>query len=134
MDDNAELDRFARLLMGLVRDRAIGECDRLSRGSVRGPIGERWQEVMAQESPQDALLELIPEVVDQTLFQFLDAIDNGGLPLRWEGEDGSVEPLIEIGSKEMAGWLAGGDWPDRYSNERRHDYFSDLRLVEPEDT
>jgi hypothetical protein len=133
MDENAERERFARLLMGLVRDQAIGECDRLAQGSVRGPSGTRWQEVIAQGSPLHALAELIPEVVDQTLFQLLDAIDNGALPRSWQGEDGSVEPLREVGRCEMAGWLAGGDWPREYSEQRRHDYFSDLHLVEPED-
>ena len=133
MDQNAERERFARLLMGLVRDRAIGECDRLARGSVQGPSGKRWAEVIAQKSPQGALSELIPEIVDQTLFQLLDAIDNGSLPLQWQGDDDSVEPLREIGHSEMAGWLAGGDWPSEYSSERRHDYFSDLHLAEPED-
>jgi hypothetical protein len=133
MNEKEELERFARLLMGLVRDRAIGECDRLAQGSVRGPSGKRWQDVISQKSPQDALAELIPEIVDQTLFQLLDAIDNGALPLHWQGEDGSVEPLSEVGLNEMAGWVAGGDWPHEYSKKRRHDYFSDLRLIEPDD-
>jgi hypothetical protein len=133
MDENAELRRFAQVLMRQVRDRAIGECDRLAQGSVRGPSGKRWQEVIARESPEATLLELIPEIVDQTLFQLLDAIDNGAFPLHWQGEDGSIEYLRDLGGDEMAGWLAGGDWPRDYSNERRHDYFSDLRLVDPED-
>jgi hypothetical protein len=128
MDDKAELERFAQLLMTLVRDRAISACDRLARGATVGPSGQRWHAVMAERSTQDALLDLIPEVVDATLFEFLDAIDNGALPLCWEAEDGSCESLKELGRWEMAGWLAGGDWPKRYSAERFHDYFADLRL------
>jgi hypothetical protein len=43
--------------------------------------------------------------------------------------------MEQLGQSEMAGWLAGGDWPREYSRERRHEYFTDLRLrpIEPED-
>ena len=128
MDDKTELARFARLLMTLVRDCAITECDRLARGEISGPSGERWRQVIAEQSARDALLELIPEIVDATLFELLDRIDNGDLPLAWQAEDGSTAGLRELGGWEMAGWLAGGDWPKGYSEQRFHDYFTDLRL------
>src|SRR2546430_1006618 len=97
--------------MRLVRDRAISEADRLACGEIRGPSGERWRALIAESSPQEVLRELIPEIVDQTLFQLLDAIDNGALPLVWRAEDGSETSLQDLGSSEMAGWLVGGDWP-----------------------
>lgn len=128
MDENGELERFAKRLMERVRDQAIHDCDRLARGEIVGPSGVRWREVMADGSPQEALLELIPEIVDSTLFKLLDAIDNGDLPLAWRGTDGSPLWLEELGRWEMAGWLAGGDWPKNYSAERLHDYTSHLRL------
>jgi hypothetical protein len=121
MDDNAELQRFAELLMTKVRDQAIAECDRLARGEIRGPSGERWRAAKAGSDTEVALLRLIPDIVDQTLFELLDAIDNDVFPILWRGEDGSVDALREIGKWEMAGWLAGGDWPRTYSAQRRND-------------
>jgi hypothetical protein len=133
MADKTELERFAQILMELVRDPAIREADRLTRGEIRGPSGQRWRAVMAENSPQAVLLELIPEIVDQTLFQLLDAIDNGAFPLVWRADDGSQTSLEDLGSAEMAGWLVGGEWPGHYSAERFHQYFSALRLdAEPE--
>src|SRR5207245_552697 len=111
MAKHPELERFAQLLMTLVRDRAIGEADRLARGAVVGPSGKRWRALMAERPSEEVLLEVIPEIVDQTLFQLLDAIDNGALPLAWRSEDGSEIALQDLGSMEMAGWLIGGDWP-----------------------
>ena len=132
-EQQVELDRFARLLIELVRDRAIIACDQLARGTTRGPGGERWRRVVAEESAHDALESLTPEIVDQTLFQLLDAIDNNLLPLLWEAADGSHLTLRELGRWELAGRLAGGEWPRRFSAERFHDYWKDLRLdVEPE--
>ena len=128
MADITELDRFAQLLMKLVRDPAIREADRLARGAIRGPSGRRWRALMAENSAQDLLLEAIPEIVDQTLFQLLDAIDTGAFPLVWRSADGVETTLQDLGSSEMAGWLAGGDWPNRHSAERFHEYFADLRL------
>jgi hypothetical protein len=74
------------------------------------------------------LRTLLPEIVDQTLFQLLDAIDNDRIPLLWRGEDGTQAPLRDVGQWEMAGWLMGGDWPTRYSKERFHNYFDGLTL------
>lgn len=45
----------------------------------------------------------------------------------WQAEDGSQRSLHDLGSWEMAGSLAGGDGPKRYSAERFDDYFGDLR-------
>lgn len=101
--------------MTVVRDQAIVSCDRLTEGLIQGPSGERWRRVMAEESAEDALRTLLPEIVDQTLFQLLDAIDNDRIPLLWRGEDGTQAPLRDVGQWEMAGWLMGGDWPTRYS-------------------
>jgi hypothetical protein len=134
MPDPPELERFARLLVTLVRDRAIHEADRLARGGVVGPSGRHWQTVLAESPSSDALRELIPEIVDQTLFQLLDAIDNGALPLGWRAQDGSQTTLQDLGSSEMAGSLVGGDWPRLYSTQPFHNHFANLRLgAEPGD-
>jgi hypothetical protein len=48
MDERAELERFAEILMTVVRDQAIVSCDRLTEGLIQGPSGERWRRVMAE--------------------------------------------------------------------------------------
>jgi hypothetical protein len=129
MADQAELERFAKELMRKVRDPAIEAADRLAAGGIKGPSGERWREVAKDESTRRALEELIPEIVDQTLFELLDAADNARLDLAWRGADGSCVTLEELGGSEMAGWLMGsGGWRAEYSSQRHHDPFSDLRL------
>src|SRR5262245_59654903 len=106
-------------------------CDVHARGSTVGASGYRRQAVPGRESQQEAALKLIPEIVDETLLQFLDAIDDGRFPLLRQGEDSSVAAVREPGQSEMPGRPAGGDSTREYFRERRHKY---LRLVEPEDT
>jgi hypothetical protein len=73
--------------------------------------------------------ELIPEVVDQVLFELLDAGDNDELALAWRRSDGSWASLEELGSGDLARWFMGsGGWRARFSSQRFSDPFSDLRL------
>ncbi len=110
-----------------VRDVAIGSCDRLVQGSGGGPLGARWRDLLASSGAHDAAMALIPDIVDQTLFHLVDAIDNGTLPLAWSGEAG-VELLQDAGFGEMAGSLAmgRGGWIEKYSSERHFDPLSGL--------
>lgn len=124
-----ELDRFAQRLMQLVRDRAIAACDRLASGAMAGPDGERWRELTRDEHARRALGELIPDIVDRTLFELLDAVDNDRLPLGWQTEGGSLVGLEELGSGEMGGWLMASDgWRAHYSAQRFFDPLGNLRL------
>jgi hypothetical protein len=114
-----ELNRLAELLMRLVRDEAIDVCDRLADGRMGGPDGRRWREVLESGTPRDAVRELIPDVVDQVLFQLLDALDGNDIPLGWRRADGSWVSLYDLGRSEMGGWLMGTDsWRERYSTQR----------------
>jgi hypothetical protein len=125
-----ELDRFADLLIRHVRDRAIEVCDRHAAGIMRGPSGRRWRAVLQQPAP-DAIVELIPDIVDEVLFELLNAIDNELVPLAWLCSDGNVVTLEELGLGEMAGRHAGGDWPKRFSSKRWTDQVPDLGLEDP---
>lgn len=125
MDDAAELARFASALMR-IRDRSISECDRLAAGQIVGPSGQRWRSVLSDRTAGEAVHELIPDIVDHVLYDVLDAIDNDELPLSWRAADGSVEPLSEVGQREMAGWLRGPDsWRERFSSQRFSDPVAD---------
>ncbi len=126
----SELDDFAERLVRVVRDRTILACDELARGNVGGPLGSRWKSATEVEACKVAILELIPDVVDQTLFHLLDAVDNAQLPLGWRRQDGSVDDLQAVGEGELGGWLMMGDggWLDRFSTQRFFDPLADLDL------
>jgi len=121
MNDKAELQRFAELLMQVVRDHAIAECDALASGRMGGSIGERWRRLVANRDTREVARQLIPDLVDEVLFRLLLALDNGDMPLYWRREDGSHVELYDLGKSEMAGWLVGSDpdcWRPRYSKQR----------------
>lgn len=124
----SELDEFAFQLMGAVRDRAIVACDALIAGRIAGPQGDSWRRLGGSASK--ALQALVPDVVDQVLFEFLAAVDSGELPMSWSDRSGTLRNLERLGSSEMAGWLmmGVGGWRDRHSSQRFNDYNAGLRL------
>jgi hypothetical protein len=124
------LDRFAERLIRLVRDRAIIACDQLISGEASGPLADRWREIASTDDARESIEALIPDIVEQTLFQLCDALDNGQLPLGWRRDDGSCVPLEELGQGEMAGWImmGAGGWVARFSQERFTDAFANLDL------
>ncbi|HET9768626.1 MAG TPA: hypothetical protein VFS60_17400 [Thermoanaerobaculia bacterium] len=127
--DTQELNRFAKALMRLVRDPAIEGADLLISARMEGPDGERWRHLVTSDDVHRALIALIPEVVDQTLFELLNAVDNGELPIEWRASDGSPTSLRDLGLGEMAGWLmASPGWRHEYSSQRFFDPFADLKL------
>ncbi len=132
MSDEAELQEFAERLVRLVRDRSIVACDRLATGESRGVLGERWHDVLVSDVARHALTALIPDIVDQVLFELLNAVDNGDLPLGWRGADHSFVALEEIGYGEMSGWLmmGAGGWLERLSTQRFFDPHANLHLRE----
>lgn len=128
MSEDTELRQFAEQLVRLVRDRAIVVCDQLAAGEMRGACGEHWRGVMATASTRSVLAALIPDVVDEVLFELLNASDNNALPLGWRRADGSFVALEELGKGEMAGRLmmGAGGWLGEFSTQRFNDYLADL--------
>src|SRR5512132_4052161 len=115
----AELDRFAEALIEGVRDPAIAQCDVLADGRIRGPRGDRWRELTNATDVRQALHELIPEIVDETLFRLLDMIDNDSLPIAWRTSDGTFAPLYDLGMSETAGWYVGSPgWRHAHARQR----------------
>jgi hypothetical protein len=82
---------------------------------------------LKEAAPRDALQTLIHDIVDGVLFQLLNPNDNNELPLYWKRSAGSTS-LVALGGEEMAGWLAGRDWPRRFSRQRFYDHFPDLGM------
>lgn len=70
---------------------------------------------------------VIPDVVDETIFYLLTALDQGLIELKFSPPDGREVALHEEG--ELAGWYTMTDgWVGRYSQERFVDDFEDLVL------
>jgi hypothetical protein len=69
---------------------------------------------------------LIPDIVDETVFYLLHAIDDGSLQMSFTASDGQTVNLTKEGLGELAGWYSG-EWNGKYTKERFVDNFPDLR-------
>jgi hypothetical protein len=125
---NTKIEEFAKILVKQVRDSAIRDCDRKLRQDARGPVAKRWKE-LAQNGKLEAVADvLIPDIVDDTVFQLLRAIDQGHLKLSFSASNGERVDLTEDGLAELGGWYMGvPGWHSMYSEERFIDDFSDLK-------
>ena len=136
MSNDEDLSRFAQLLIRLVRDRTIAACDRLADGEIRGPLGDRWRGIVEDAATRAAVKALIPDIVDQTLTELLNALDNGHLPLAWRHEDSTCVAMEDLGHGEMEGWLMMGreGWRNQFSEQRFYDPFANLHLMQSDDS
>jgi hypothetical protein len=88
-------------------------------------IGERWDMALKNATAREALTTLLPDIVDETIFALLDAIDNGVLRLTYASSAGDSIDLTDSALGEMAGWFMGNDgWRNHYCQER---FFDDSR-------
>jgi hypothetical protein len=116
-----EIDEFARILIQEVRDAAIRSLDGQLSPSSRSPVAKRWRKAAADANGQVPPEVVIPDVVDETLFYLLRAIDNGELPLKFVGTRGKIVDLEEDGMGEMAGEYVGPEGWRQMSKERYAD-------------
>jgi len=124
-----EINEFAKTLVQQVRDAAIQSSDRVLRPDVKHIIAKRWRQAAtgghAQLDPVATVL--IPDIVDDTIFHLLHAIDQGMLKISFTASNGKVINLPEDGLSELAGWyMGGGGWRAMYSSERFVDDCADL--------
>jgi hypothetical protein len=63
---------------------------------------------------------LIPDCIDEAMFQLLRAIDAGVLRLSFVANNDKTIDLKEDGLSELAGWFAmgHGGWKSRFSRQR----------------
>lgn len=120
------VDDFAEALVRLVRDAAIANCDRLLSGT-KGPRAAAWNEAIDDDS-RGGVAYVIPDIVDETVYVLLRAIDEGALPLHFI-PDGESCDLTAEGRGELAGWYMGANgWRAQHSRERLNDYNRGLKL------
>jgi hypothetical protein len=125
---NPDIEEFAKLLVQQVRDAAIRSCDRKLEAGARGPAAMRWRDLIRQGNAEAMASTLIPDVVDDTIFHLLHALDEGRLKLSFAAADGKKVDLPEDGLGELGGWYMGiPGWRSSYSQQRFVDDFSDLR-------
>jgi hypothetical protein len=119
-----EIEEFARLLVKQVRDRAIRSCDIRLDPEARSVAAQRWRALGA--SPSE-IRTVVPDIIDEAVFSFLNAIDQGMLPLKFSSSTGREVDLAAEGDGELGGWYMGsGGWRAMFSDERFIDDFADL--------
>jgi len=125
---NPEIEEFAKMLVQQVRDAAIQDCDRKLRTDAKGSIAQRWRGIGHEADLQSVATAIIPDIVDNTVFQLLRAIDQGQLRLSFTASNGKMVDLPSDGLSELAGWYMGvPGWRSKHSHERLVDDFADLR-------
>lgn len=126
---DARIEEFATTLVEQVRDATIRSCDRKLRNDARGPVAKRWKELARENANIESVANvLIPDIVDETVFQLLRAVDQGLLKLSFTASNAERTELGVDGLGELAGWYMGiPGWRSAYSTERFVDDFSNLR-------
>jgi hypothetical protein len=125
---NKEIEEFARLLIQQVRDEAIRSCDRMLDANAKGPRAMRWKETL-QDRDRKAIESMIPDIVDETVWRLLRAIDDEALRLSFTASNGKLVNLSKEGLGEFGGWYMGSPgWRHMHARERFADDLSDLSL------
>ena len=123
---NPQIEEFARILVREVRDAAIQSNDLRLRPDVTHVIAQRWREAGSTGQLEPIAKVLIPDIVDDTIFYLLRAVDEGLLKLSFTDSNGQAVDLSKQGLGELGGWYMG-EWRDKYTGERYIDDFPDLK-------
>jgi hypothetical protein len=121
-----EIEEFANIIVKCVRDASIKSND----GTLLSDhiVAKRWKEAARSGSNESYAKVLIPDIVDDTIFYLLRAIDEGILRISFTASNGKTIDLSSIGLGELAGWYMGSDgWRAKYSKERFVDDFTDFK-------
>jgi hypothetical protein len=126
---NPEILEFAKILVQHVRDATIQSCDNTILKNAQNIIAERWRKAATGHGNLDSIAKvLVPDIVDETLFHLLRAIDQETLRLSFTASDGKTVDLVDEGYGELAGWYVGSEaWRAMYSKERFFDDAPDIK-------
>ena len=118
------LDALGEILMTQVRDKAIGDWDRIIDGRMKGRTADKIRaELDAASADASAVLrKMIPRIVDTTLHYLLWTLEQEhSLTLSIEA-DGETSPNIREESDGLSGELYGTrGWLCRFSQERHEE-------------
>ena len=122
-----EIEEFAQKLVEFVRDASIQSNDADLRPHAANPVAKRWRQATHGEQARELAKVMSPDVIDDTIFYLLQAIDQGSLPLAFISANSKTINLTAEGDGELSGWYMGsGGWRAMYSKEQFADDFSDL--------
>jgi len=113
-----ETIEFAKLLIQNVRDLAIKSCDvQLHATNMKSPTAKRWRDAKNSGDIDKFGETIISDCVDDTIFYFLLAIDEGLLNVSFTLSNGKSVALTNDITGELGGSYMG-EWRSKYSNER----------------
>ena len=126
-----EIEEFAKILIKEVRDESIEKCDMYLRPDVKDSVADRWRNKFDSGSSRALAEEMIPDCVDETIANLLQAIDSGLLRISFLASSGKLVDLTDEGEGggEMTGWYMGGgddNWKSKYSQQRFAYDFEDM--------
>jgi len=121
---NPQIEEFAKILVREVRDAAVQSNDLRRRPDVNHIIAQRWREAARAGQLDEIATVLIPDIVDDTIYYLLRAIDEGLLQLSFTDSKGKTINLSTEGLGELGGWYVG-EWCLKYTKERVFDNFPD---------
>lgn len=116
------IEELGELLVRHVRDVAIQSCDMQLLPHSNTPMAKRWRCAAIPFHGKVPPRVLIPDCVDEAIFAFLRAIDQGLLRLSFTAENGETVDLVKEGRGELATrYIESGGWRAKYSKERFFD-------------
>ena len=120
---NPPLDKFGELLVKKVRDKAIGDWERIISGEMKGVTSERVKQQIISFTPEqkNVLCKLIPLVVDTTLHHLLfTAEQEQSLQLMIDDTGEDVSQNLRNISDGLPGELYGNNgWIARFSTKSK---------------
>jgi len=121
-----EVEEFAKTLVQHVRDAAIRATDRRLRPDSNDLVIQRWKKGGQERNLESVATMVAPDIVDDTIFFLLRAIDQQVLQQSFTAPNGKTINLPEGGLGELGGWYMGSPgWREMYSAERFADDLAD---------
>lgn len=85
---------------------------------AKGPKAKRWREAASKMTPDEFARMLIPDVVDTVIFELLQAMDQGVLPLSFTGTSGTTIDLAKDEDGLAGRYFCRDGWCGQYAQER----------------
>ena len=117
---NSDVEEFAKNLIEAVRDRAVDSFDGILVRNMNSETTRKYVEEFG-ENMESSIRNVIPDIVDTTIFYLLKAIDNQDIALFYGKQNAELVDLEADGMGELAGNYVADDadgWRQRFSRSR----------------